>query len=361
MKTLRRIILFAATVSIVSAGILAQGFSALNLQTTSHGVALSWTASTSAGITGYNILRGATSGSEAQYATSTTTTYSDSSVTAGDPYCYEVEAVSSTGTSVPSNEACVTIPSTTTAVTSVAVTPTSASLTVGGTDQLSFMITPSGASPTTVTWSSSNTAVATVSSSGLVTAVAAGAANVTATSTQTSPVIASNAVAITVTATSTSYLLEAVTTSYGTLSGLTFTGAAGIVLPTQSFYVETNLSLSVPVSVSSNASWLTVSPATGNTQITVVATVNTTSLSVGQHNATIKITATGPNSKGQSITNSPITVPVTLTVSAGAPTSVSLTITCPVPASGKTTKETITVSAAGVITTSGGCTVNNNQ
>src|SRR5207245_2449775 len=70
-------------------------------------------------------------------------------------------------------------------VASVAVAPTTTSLTVGQTVQLSA--TPKDSAGTartgrTVTWASSNTGMATVSSSGLVKGVAAGTATITATS-----------------------------------------------------------------------------------------------------------------------------------------------------------------------------------
>ncbi|SHG12190.1 Ig-like domain-containing protein [Flavobacterium johnsoniae] len=66
-------------------------------------------------------------------------------------------------------------------VSSVAVSPTSASLYAGNTQQLSATISPANATNKNVTWSSSNTAIATVNSSGLVTAVSAGTATITAT------------------------------------------------------------------------------------------------------------------------------------------------------------------------------------
>jgi uncharacterized protein YjdB len=66
-------------------------------------------------------------------------------------------------------------------VTGVSVSPTSATLTVGGTQQLTATVSPSDATNKTVTWSSSNASVATVNSSGLVTAVAAGTATITVT------------------------------------------------------------------------------------------------------------------------------------------------------------------------------------
>ncbi len=66
-------------------------------------------------------------------------------------------------------------------VSSAAVSPTSASLYAGNTQQLSVTISPANATNKNVTWSSTNSAIATVNSSGLVTAVSAGTATITAT------------------------------------------------------------------------------------------------------------------------------------------------------------------------------------
>jgi hypothetical protein len=65
-------------------------------------------------------------------------------------------------------------------VTGVSVSPTSATLDIKGTKQLSATISPSNATDKSVTWSSSNSSVAKVSSSGLVTGVANGSATITA-------------------------------------------------------------------------------------------------------------------------------------------------------------------------------------
>jgi hypothetical protein len=70
-------------------------------------------------------------------------------------------------------------------VASVSVSPASATLSVGATQQLSAVTKDSAGNTLTgrvVTWSSSNPAIATVSGSGLVTAIAAGSATITATS-----------------------------------------------------------------------------------------------------------------------------------------------------------------------------------
>ncbi|MBP5280874.1 MAG: Ig-like domain-containing protein [Lachnospiraceae bacterium] len=68
-----------------------------------------------------------------------------------------------------------------TAVTGVSLSQTSASMNKGDTLQLTATIAPSNATNQSVTWSSSNTSVATVSSSGLVTAKKGGNATITVT------------------------------------------------------------------------------------------------------------------------------------------------------------------------------------
>ncbi len=67
------------------------------------------------------------------------------------------------------------------AVTGVSVTPSALSLTAGQTSQLTRTISPANATNQDVNWSSNNTAVATVNSSGVVTAVTPGVATITAT------------------------------------------------------------------------------------------------------------------------------------------------------------------------------------
>jgi hypothetical protein len=66
---------------------------------------------------------------------------------------------------------------------SITVAPSSANLTVGGTVALVATVVADSGLAHTVTWSSGNTAVATVSATGLVTAVAVGSVAITATST----------------------------------------------------------------------------------------------------------------------------------------------------------------------------------
>ena len=62
------------------------------------------------------------------------------------------------------------------AVTGVSVTPATVNVSAGLTTQLSATVAPANATNQSVSWTSSNTAIATVNATGLVTAVAAGSA-----------------------------------------------------------------------------------------------------------------------------------------------------------------------------------------
>ena len=80
----------------------------------SHSVALTWNASPTSGISGYNVFRATTSGG---YGTTplnpspvSVLTYTDTGVSSGQTYFYVVTAVNSGGNSPPSNEVPATIP-----------------------------------------------------------------------------------------------------------------------------------------------------------------------------------------------------------------------------------------------------------
>jgi hypothetical protein len=81
-----------------------------------HDVILSWTASTTPGVVGYNVFRGATSGGESTTPLNSSpingTTYADATVQAGQTYYYVVTAVASGDVtqSADSNEVSATVP-----------------------------------------------------------------------------------------------------------------------------------------------------------------------------------------------------------------------------------------------------------
>jgi hypothetical protein len=83
--------------------------------TVAHSVTLTWTASTSANIAGYNIYRSSVSGGPYTKINSTpiaALTFLDTGVQAGQPYDYVVTAVDTSGNeSVYSTEATTTVPS----------------------------------------------------------------------------------------------------------------------------------------------------------------------------------------------------------------------------------------------------------
>ncbi len=110
-----------------------------------------------------------------------------SQITLGTGYSFRTEQASVTQLN---NRALVTITcglivsnftlgSASVAVTGVSVNPTSAAINVGATTALTATVSPSNATNKTVSWSSSKISVATVSSSGVVTGIAAGTATIT--------------------------------------------------------------------------------------------------------------------------------------------------------------------------------------
>jgi uncharacterized protein YjdB len=82
-------------------------------------------------------------------------------------------------------------------VTKIVVTPPSASVIVGNTTNLAVTVTPSNATDTTVTWSTSKSSVAKVSSSGVVSAMSVGTVTITATSNDNGAIVSSSIITVT--------------------------------------------------------------------------------------------------------------------------------------------------------------------
>jgi len=84
------------------------------VSTASHSVLLQWQASASSGVVGYYVYRGSTASgpyTRLTGSTSSTTSYTDSTVSAGATYYYVVTAVDTDGDeSVYSNQAAAAIP-----------------------------------------------------------------------------------------------------------------------------------------------------------------------------------------------------------------------------------------------------------
>jgi Bacterial surface proteins containing Ig-like domains len=182
----------------------------------------------------------------------------------------------------------VTVNPATVFVTSVSVTPASATLEINGTRSLTATVLPSDATNKNVSWTSSNTNVATVNASGVVTAKAAGTATITATTTDGSR-----------TATC-SITVNAATVAVGSVS----------VSPT-SATLEINGTRSLTATITpSNATNQSMSWTSSNTN---VATVNASGVVTAKAAGTATITATtadGNRTATCSITVNPATVPV---------------------------------------------------
>ena len=110
------------------------------------------------------------------------------------------------------------------AVTGVTLSPGSLNLQVGDKATLSAIITPANATNKSVTWSSSNNAVATVNTSGVVTAVSAGTANITVTTADGGKTAASS---VTVNIAGGSSLTGSVTITGNAEAGQTLTANTG--------------------------------------------------------------------------------------------------------------------------------------
>jgi glucose/arabinose dehydrogenase len=104
-------------------------------------------------------------------------------------------------------------------------------------------------------------------------------------------------------------------------TSLAFSATAGGANPASKTISVTNTGGgSLSFTASDDASWLTVSPASGSAPTDLTAAVNTSTLSAGTYTATVTVTATG-------VSGSPKTIPVTLTVNAPTPPALSVTPT----------------------------------
>ena len=188
----------------------------------------------------------------------------------------EISAIGSFSWTQSSNCSSTSVP-----VSGVTVSPTTATLSVGGTQQLTPTVAPANATNKTVSYSSNNTGVATVNGAGLITAIASGSATITVT-TQDGAKTATSVITVNtsnVAVTSVSLSPSSATLAVGGTQQLTPT-----VLP-------------------SNATNKAVSYASNNTG---VATVNASGLVTAISNGTAIITVT--TTSGNKTSTATITV-----------------------------------------------------
>jgi uncharacterized protein YjdB len=185
-------------------------------------------------------------------------------------------------------------------VTSISVTPASATINgIGGTTALTATILPANATNKSVTWSSSNPLVATVSQSGIVTGVALGTATITAT-TVSGGFMASSAISVTIVIVP--------------VESVTLSPISGNVIIGNNIQLTPNV---LPVNATNKAvSYVSSNP--------LLATVSSTGLVTGVAEGNVTITVTtldGVKTATSSITILAPSVPKTIAVT---PTSVTL-------------------------------------
>jgi endo-1,3(4)-beta-glucanase len=264
----------------------------------------------------------------------------------------------------------VTVTAGSVAVTGVAVSPTTASINVGTTQQLTATVAPSNATNKNVTWSSGNTAIATVSSTGLVTAISAGTVVITVT-TQDGAKTATS----TITVLSGTILVTGVTVS-PTSASITAGGTQQLtatVAPSNATNKNVTWSSSNTAIATVNTSGLVTAVAVGSATITVTtqdgaktatsaitvtaATVAVTGVTVSPTSASIAVGATQQltatvapsNATNKTVTWSSSNTAVATVNTSGLVTAVAAgtaTITVTTQSGGKTATSAITVTAS---------------
>lgn len=199
----------------------------------------------------------------------------------------------------------------TAAVTSVSVSPGTGAILVGGTTTFVASVVTTGTAANTVTWTSSNSAIASVNASGnTVTVTGTGAGSATITATSTFDATKSGSGTVTVTAPQTIVLSP---------SSRTFTATSGGAPPASQTVAVTASSgtingLLATVSTTSGGNWLSASFTPTSTPSTFTLSANTTNLTAGTYAGTVTIGAPG-------ITTSAV-INVTYTVSGGGSSTV---------------------------------------
>jgi len=204
-------------------------------------------------------------------------------------------------------------------VTAISVDPSSETLNVGGTVTLSATATPATALDKTVTWSTSDEGVASVTSEGVVTAVAPGTATITATANDGSGITATCAITVNKITPST-YAFSADNTSICSGSDVTFTIAGSHVGAT--YYVTQSSSGGSAIGDSkegtgSALSFTVSSATTGDYYCFTTETTNYQAKKVSSSKVTISYkTATSISSQPNGIADATVGVEQTLSVTA---------------------------------------------
>jgi uncharacterized protein YjdB len=167
-------------------------------------------------------------------------------------------------------------------VTSVSVSPTAATIAVGSTQQLTKTIAPANATNQNVTWSTSNTGIATVSAAGLVNGVSAGNATITVTTVDGNK-IATSVITVVVPVTGVTVSPNTASVDVGNTQQLTNAITPSNATNQNVTWATSNSNVAIV-----NASGLVTAMAPGSTTITVTS-------ASGNHTATASITVPSVN------------------------------------------------------------------
>ena len=220
-------------------------------------------------------------------------------------------------------------------VTNIAMSEASISMQVEGTHQLNATVTPSNATNTDYVWASLDESVATVSESGLVTAVAVGGTTITATAEDGSGVYGSCTVTVTAKPSTTDYDIDATSTTQVTTNST-------------STVVFTNSPVTVTIAKNSSSTNANNYVASGTNKHTRAYSGQRFTISAGG-NAISSIVIHGTSDKGVSGFTSPSWTNATVTSS-----GYEVTITPTDPESDVYCTVSGTVSFSGVTVTCGG-------
>jgi len=231
-------------------------------------------------------------------------------------------------------------------VTSVTVSPATASVIVGGTTTLTANILPINASNKIVTWTSSAPAVATVNSAGVVTGVAVGSATITA-KTADGGFTASSAITVNTNVVSPSSVSIAPLTATVGIGGTTTLTAT--VAPANATNKSVTWTSSAPTIATVNSSGVVTGVAVGS------ATITATTVAPAVNGLPVSATASVTVNNIVILPTSVTVTPATASVAVGGTTTLTATV-APANATNKavtwtsSTPAVATVNAAGVVT-----------
>jgi hypothetical protein len=196
---------------------------------------------------------------------------------------------------------------------SITTQPVSQTVTSGQT--ASFSVTATGTAPLTYQWNKNGAAISGATASSYTTAATAnGDTGSTFTVTVSNSVnsVTSSAATLTV---NPIYVISASPTAFsfsGTVNGSTPAQQAVVFISTPA--------TALPFTMTANQPWITMSASSGVTKATIQLGVNISGMSAGTYNGQVQVTPTGAG-------DPPITIPVSLTLTAPAPGTLTPSVT----------------------------------